>query len=224
MGELAGKFRPDGTPKPFPGCSLACILDSLMPQHALLGWVQQVARGEFFGSRLRFLPHETFHVTIFDLLCDQRRTADRWSSKVPLSSPLHQAEALLSLWLDDVQPPRRMRFRFGGLGPVQTRLQLLLDPADQATRRALASFRAAASEATGIRHERHDDYRCHVTLAYLLQPLSRQDKQDFLHFTAEIEQRLEATFGQLRLGPPQLVRFDDMLDFAQPGRRSDQLH
>ena len=213
------KFHADGSVRRFPGCSVVCRLSPLMPQYARLEWVQAYSSDEFFAKKLAYLPPESFHMTVFDLICDQRRVPEHWSDRVGLDAPLKEVEATLTRAIDALEfPTRRFRMRFGGLGPFHTTLHVLLDPADWATRKALASFRDEISQVTGVRHPNHDDYRFHVSLAYLLRPLSTQDKSDYLSFTAETEARLEAVLSTLRLGQPELVLFDDMHDFVKPGR------
>lgn len=214
------KYHPDGTVRRFPGCSIVCRLSPLMPQYARLEWVQAYSKDEFFAKKLAFLPPDSFHMTVFDLICDQRRVPDSWSDSIALDAPLAEAEATITAALEELDiPTRRFRMRFGGLGPFHTTLHVLLDPADWATRKALASFREEIFRVTGVRHATHDDYRFHVSLAYLLRPLSTQDKSDFLSFTAEVEARLESVFSILRLGQPELVLFDDMHDFVHAPRR-----
>ena len=214
------KFRADGAVRRFPGCSIVCRLSPLMPQFARLEWVQAYSRDEFFAKKLAYLPPDSFHMTVFDLVCDQRRVPENWSDRIPLDAPLDQAEATITRALQSLDfPTRRFRMRFGGLGPFHTTLHLLLDPADWATRKALAGFREEISRVTGVRHPTHDGYRFHLSLAYLLRPLSPQDKSDFLSYTAEIEARLEAVFSTLRLGRPELVLFEDMYDFVEPPGR-----
>lgn len=214
------KFHADGAVRRFPGCSIVCRLSPLMPQFARLEWVQAYSRDEFFAKKLAFLPPDSFHMTVFDLICDQRRVPENWSEMIPLDAPLNEVESTITLALESLEfPRRRLRMRFGGLGPFHTTLHVLLDPADWATRKALAGLREEISRVTGVRHPTHDGYRFHVSLAYLLQPLSTQDKSDFLSYTAEIESRLEAVFSTLRLGQPELVLFEDMHDFVEPPRR-----
>ena len=214
------KYHADGTVRRFPGCSIVCRLSPLMPQYARLEWVQTYSRDEFFAKKLAYLPPDSFHMTVFDLVCDQRRVPENWSDSIPLDTPLEEVEATICTALESLEfPTRRFNMKFGGLGPFHTTLHVLLDPADWATRKALASFREEISRVTGMRHPTHDDYRFHVSLAYLLRPLSKQDKSDYLSYTAEIGARLEAVFSTLRLGQPELVLFEDMHDFVVPDRR-----
>ncbi len=213
------KYHADGTVRRFPGCSVVCRLAPLMPQFARLEWVQAYSRDEFFAKKLAYLPPDSFHMTIFDLVCDERRVPEAWSDRLALDAPLPEVEAALAEALESVEfPTRRFRMRFGGLGPFHTTLHVLLDPADWATRRALAALREEISRVTGVRHPNHDSYRFHVSLAYLLQPLSAQDKRDYLSYTAEVESRLEVVFSTLRLLEPELTFFDDMHDFREPAR------
>lgn len=210
------KFHQSGQVRRFPGCSVVCHLSSLMPQYARLEWVQAYSRQEFFSKKLAYLPAPSFHMTVFDMICDQRREAPQWSSLIPLDAPLADTREELTRSVQQLEFPRRLRMRFAGLGPFETTLHVLLDPADWATRKALNTLREELARVTGIRHPNHHGYRFHVSLAYLLQPLSKQDKHDYLAFTAEVETRLEAVFSTLRLGPPELVLFEDMHDFVKP--------
>jgi hypothetical protein len=210
------KFHRDGSARSFPGSSLVSALEPASSQVRLLQQVQRACRAERFGDRFTYLPTDSFHVTAFDLICDQVREAPHWSARLPLDTPLAETDRAIQGWLRDVEPwPDRLAMRFDRLGPVQTTLHAQLEPADPATADALASFRDRVAEATGVRHPTHDHYRFHVSLAYLLVDLEPEEQRAWERFRARIDADLQRRFDGLTLPSPRLVFFDTMCAFPE---------
>jgi len=166
------------------------------------------------------LPASSHHMTVFDLVCDEVRRPERWSSRLPLDADLERADTSFGRWLAGVEPwPDALRMRFDDVGPSDVTFHLRISPGDDATAAALAAFRGAVSAATGVRHPVHDRYRFHISLAYQLRWMDGGERRAFDAFVRGVEDELAGGFGELLLGPPQLVLFDDMFDFptTRPG-------
>ena len=211
---IGTKFHADGTFRTFRGNSVVCPIDLDAPQVELLRGVQRRSREQPFGPLLAQLPPESFHMTAFDLVCEQVREPAKWTSELPLDEPLEQADA----WMAEQLRPLRLwaadlTVRFERIGPIHTTLHAVVVPADAATRDALSAFREAAAEATGVRHPNHDHYAFHVSLAYLLYEMTDDEQRAFDRFATGEAERLRGSFGELRLGFPELVFFDTMAEF-----------
>jgi len=211
---IGTKFHAGGTFRTFRGNSIVCPMDPAAPQVELLRDVQRRSHEQPFGPLLADLPPASFHMTAFDLVCEQVREPARWSPHLPLDAPLGQVDAWLAERLRSLSPwPDEPTVRFARFGPIRTTLHAVVVPADQATRDGLSAFREAVAQITGVRHPNHDHYTFHVSLAYLLFEMTSDEKCAFERFAADEEERLRASFGELRLGSPELVFFDTMAEF-----------
>lgn len=207
------KFDRDGGARPFPGISVICFLEPGAPQREVLLDLQAAARRAPFGRGLACLPPESFHMTVADLMVDQERSPEHWSSKLEPDAPFESVRSAVEAWLDGLLPAEGFRMDFSELGARTATLAPLLKPADEGTRERLAALRDRIAERTGVRHPGHDAYRFHVSAAYILEGFDRDDPA-FRVFLKEWDDALARSFGTLRTGPPKLVYFPDMLSYA----------
>jgi len=212
------KFHAGGSVRRFPGSSIVCAVgqDSTLADE--LEWIQRASEARSFGPKLAQLPRSSFHMTAVDLICDEVRTPEHWSSHLPLDTPLDEVDRWMQLRCSGVVFPAPPRMRVARLGPPDTTVHLQLDPADDTTAEALQTFRDRIAEVTGVRHRVHDVYRFHISLSYALEVFDAADRAAFQAFGDEVMQRLGRTLGEVQLGEPQLVFFPDMGSF--PTRRS----
>lgn len=211
--EVGRKFHADGTVRRFPGNTIICPVGPDAPQYDEICAVQTRALARRFGPKLAPLPPSSFHVTVFDGLCDEERVPEHWSSRIPLDAPLEETDRLLSEWLAPLRGPERLNMELAGLGSFEVGLNLELRPADEVSAAGLADFREAVARATGIRHPGFERYAFHLSLAYLLYELDGEELADYRELAAETEARLAQSFGVLELGRPQLTFFEDMFAF-----------
>lgn len=210
------KYDADGAVRSFPGSSIVSMLDPAASQVPLLAGVQESCQAEPFGDLFAYLPVPSFHMTAFDLVCDQVRVADHWSRNLPLDASLEETDVVLAQRLEDVADwPDRLVMRYDRLGPVQTTAHVQVEPADRDTADALARFRGEVARVTGIRHPNHDHYCFHVSLAYLLVDLEPAEQRAWDRFSHRIDEELRRSFGSLILPSPRLVFFDTMHAFPE---------
>jgi len=207
------KFDEEGVARRFPGLSVVAALGPEQRQFELLVDLQERARRAAFGPKLSFLPPSSFHMTVFDLICDQVRELEHWSSELALDAPLHEVDTWMHGQVMAVAEWPMPRMRFAEMGPLGVSFHAVLEPEDAATAAALARFREAVSKATGVRHPNHDRYRFHVTLAYRMEAFDEADIAALAAFCADTDGRLGESFGSLQLPKPELTFFDDMCSF-----------
>ena len=92
-----------------------------------------------------------------------------------------------------------------------------LEPATPETRSALSEYRDAVADVTGVHRPDHDEYVFHVGLAYRVGPLTPDESDDLAAVLAAAHDTLD-TDDTFMLPAPELVFFDDMLEF-RPGSR-----
>lgn len=107
--------------------------------------------------------------------------------------------------------PIRMRFR--GIRVNEEDFRVLLSPADEAQMQLICRFRDAAADAIGLRLPGHDDYTCHITLAYTRVVPEGEAAAKLRALTAEMES-LIGKQPVFETTPPYMAYYDNMLAFS----------
>lgn len=211
----ASKFAPDGTARLFPGNTIISFVPSGSPEAHLLEQASGILR-DALAADFVTLPPSSWHMTVFELLCDQVRDVAHWSRFLDLDAPLHIVDEFFAERVSTVVAPRQINMRFGRIFAGEHAFGVQIEPEDSATATALSEYREALSEATGIRFPNHDSYQFHLTLAYAL---SRPDQERQQQIDAAVERTDRALDGaRFAMPQPVLTFFSDMTDFAVDAR------
>jgi hypothetical protein len=89
-----------------------------------------------------------------------------------------------------------------------------LEPVCDDDRKKLKQFRDQVSEVTKFRSQNHDSYQFHITLAYILDHMTPDEKAEIGQFALQAQEDLSQNFGTWSTGPPKLTFFKDMLEFV----------
>jgi len=214
-----GKFHADGSLRAFPGCSIVCALPTAAPLFPALVGLQDRSRLESFSAKLALLPPASFHVTISDLVCEQRREPEVWSTRLALDAPLAEIDRALGDLLAPVHLPAKIQMRVTGLAGPGVTLHATLEPAAESVEAELRTLRDEISRRTGIEHPNHDRYAFHLSLAYRLAELDPAEQRALDRFVAGESARLVADACRVVLPRPYLALFPDMFSF--PSVRDD---
>lgn len=90
------KFNPDGTAKGFAGNTIISLLSDDCAEFTLVKDVVEEIRAAA-EPNFSFLPPASWHMTVFELLCDQVRDRGNWSRFIPTDQPLETTD----LFFDD---------------------------------------------------------------------------------------------------------------------------
>ncbi|NLN27118.1 MAG: DUF1868 domain-containing protein [Firmicutes bacterium] len=204
------KFHPDGSLRYFPGNTIVSHTEGIEPLHSQLIWVQERYNELSFASRkLAFLPPSSFHMTFFELLCDQVRTPEYWSSKLPLDAPLEETDRFFAEVLKDFEFPDQIHMFVYDLNLTTLRLC----PVTLEHEALLRAKRDELAELTGIRQPNHNRYRFHITLCYNIIKLTEEEKAEFEEFRMRMLPEVRRRIGTFTLGRPEYVVFSDMGEF-----------
>jgi len=212
------KFNADGSLRPFPGNTVICFLnDPASNVYQRCVWVQKQLEAQPFGHKFTLLPPSSLHMTVIQLLCDQDRNPEQWSSKLPLDAPLAATDDFFINVVPAVPAPANFRMQYVKLNAWGGSVSIQLAPTDEATRQALATYRHAVAEAAGLHLS--DTYFFHISLAYCVRGLTEAEVTQVDDFTAMMDNELSNTFGIVDTGAPQLTFFDDMFRFVPVDER-----
>lgn len=149
-------------------------------------------------------------MTLFDLVCDQVRTPEHWTAKLDLDTPLPEVDRCFADLLKDYPFPTRINMALADFSPTGLQLR----PATDAEANLLTQVRNELSILTGVRHPNHDRYIFHITVAYVLQELTQEEKDEFAAFRLKLLEEWSKPLRTFTLGRPLYVLFEDMGEFA----------
>jgi hypothetical protein len=213
------KFHSDGSVRVFPGNTVICFVDSRVHAsvYAACLRARDALMGMSCGAKLAFLPPESYHMTVFGLLCDEDRAPRSWSRLIPRDASIDEADRFMLTAFAGLKTPPPFRMRYAGMQEPTSAIEL--EPADLETERSLRGYRDAISRATGVRAADHDTYRFHISLAYKLAVLDEPEASEVAAAYAAIDTYMKGAFGVFETAPPQLTFFEDMFEFVRADER-----
>lgn len=212
------KFHADGSVRSYPGNTIICFIDferhKVVYERSL--WVQNELQKMPWRQKFTLLPPSSFHMTVMDLLVDQVRTPVRWSSKIPLSATLEEADAFFLRTVPTVPTPERLRMRFTG---IRKPAMIELEPADKGTEAAIWAYRNQIAEVTGVRTPEHELYKFHVSTAYPIVHLTPEEESEYETMLNRLGQIIREADEIYETERPQLTFFDNMFRFVPEHER-----
>lgn len=207
------KFNEDGSARLFPGNTVLCPVTPASDTMEILKQFHAAILQELWHRYYAMLPPSSFHMTVFDLVCDQVRKPENWTTLLPLDAPLEAVDAFVQQqWQSAPSAPQPSvvvgRLEIGDY--ITLRLRPLNDPANQ----LLRQYRDTLSAVFGIRQPNHTEYFFHLTYAYGITALDEREKEIIADFVQHWEPLLQQQLAVLELLPPQLCFFQDMTHFA----------
>jgi len=217
-GRTGKKFSEDGRVLGFLGNTIICRIHPQSRQYHLLVQISQQFKAQSRAKKFFFLPPSSYHMTVFEGVCDQVRQPERWTAKLPLDAPLEEVDRFMMEAWKGVEQPMKIEMGYFKMKTGST-LGVELLPSTPDIEREVRAFRDACSAAFGIKQPDHAAYKFHVTIAYRVTRLSWLDQALVQLAGWAAHQNLQNQFGLLTLGAPELAFFADMTHFA-PTRQS----
>ena len=213
-GGIPDKFDPDGKAQPFPGNTIVCHLSPSSPLYASLLGLYAKMEASPLSRFYTLLPPASWHMTVFEGVCDKVRRPAYWPADLAIDAPLEECTALFEQRLGAFDlacaPPYRMKIT--GLDQPFVGIGLHIEPQTDEEGVRLRRLRDRLADALGIRHPVHDEYGLHLSMAYLIRfPSDEESKALEDLFTGHIKDM--AT--DFELGAPEFCTFDDMFAFKR---------
>ena len=207
------KFHEDGRAREFIGNTIISLVPEESNTMVVLKELRKAVLQTNWHQKMAMLPPSSFHMTVFDLVCDQVRDTAHWSSLCALDAPMGEVDAVFErVWNTlPTAPTFRMAFDYLDIGDYIT---VRLKPADDDANAVIRRYRNQLSEVYGIRQPNHDSYFFHISLAYAVRKMSKQDLGASAGLIASWKDRLERELAHIDLQPANLVFFDDMSNYA----------
>ena len=196
-----GKFATDGHVQPWAGNTFVCHVLPDSAAHDAIREMQEEVKMSSFARFFTFLPPSSFHMTILGGMSPgfEPRGPRRDTVSAEL---LGRVEGLRF----PATRQARVADLFCGHSLTMTGTASDGDAPFRAERDALRA-------ATGINPADYDDHVFHITLAYLVDWLTRPTAEALVAFSAELTERYRAPLKDIQLGPVEFCNFETMHHF-----------
>jgi hypothetical protein len=214
---IGSKFFPDGQVRAYPGNTVLCHVAGIPPLierlDKLYHWLLDAGEAQIYT----LLPPSSWHMTVFDGVCDGNRNGERWPGDLARNAPLPEINQTFEARLKAGRfgPGLSFAMRVRRLRPLMNVIAIELEPADKGEERAIRALRQRIAATLSFDCSAPDTYTFHITLAYFLRFPDASEKARLESLmTAEI-QDMAKSLDPFRVGPPEFCRFNDMFAFSR---------
>jgi hypothetical protein len=206
-----GKFDNDGNPLHWPGCTIICPIQENSLVSSLLAEVQENFKEIAPNKKYTFLPQSSFHMTLFDCCNVSTFKTSYWPDSIQDTQNYLEIANILSDRLKNYQFPNSLAVRlnkfFGGFST-------LLTPYSSKDEEILRNCRDDLSNLLGIKFENHLRYTFHITLAYILEPLTLEEVSRLIGLEKKMNKKFKNEIPLINLPQPEICVFNDMYKFT----------
>ena len=206
-----GKFDNDGNPLHWPGCTIIYPIQENSLVSSLLAEVQENFKEIAPNRKYTFLPQSSFHMTLFDCCNVSTFKTSYWPDSIQDTQNYLEIANILSDRLKNYQFPNSLAVRlnkfFGGFST-------LLTPYSSKDEEILRNCRDDLSNLLGIKFENHLRYTFHITLAYILEPLTLEEVSRLIDLEKKMDKKFKNEIPLINLPQPEICVFNDMYKFT----------
>ena len=206
-----GKFDNDGNPLHWPGCTIICPIQENSLVSSLLAEVQENFKEIAPNRKYTFLPQSSFHMTLFDCCNVSTFKTSYWPDNIQDTQNYLEIANILSDRLKNYQFPNPLAVKlnkfFGGFST-------LLTPYTSKDEEILRNCRDDLSNLLGIKFENHLRYTFHITLAYILEPLTLEEVSRLIGLEKKMNKKFKNEIPLINLPQPEICVFNDMYKFT----------
>lgn len=210
------KFYKDGSIRYYPGITTVChIRPEQHPQYQMLVDIHSRAQQLPFAHKRGFLPPSSLHMTVFDMLCEERRGAENWTG----FDESRQEHIVRLVWLfkdklKELSQYKKFVMVYNYLECIaDDGLTLRVVPKDEEYNKLIRGFRDEFADVMKIKHPKHDEYSFHISMNYPIQIINEEEAQQFKEFGLEMDQLYKEQFGELVLDNIDYCVFHNMYHF-----------
>jgi len=209
---VPSKFDPSGNVQPFRGNTIIAHLSPSSEVYASMLVLHKKLREHRLSHLYTLLPPSSWHMTIFEGVCDQVRKPGFWPSDLALDAPFEECDELftkkLSTFNLQCDPPYLMSVT--GWSSLKSGMGVSVELRTTEESKRLRGLRDRLANLLKIQHGDHATYDLHLSLAYLLRHLT--DEQ-IAELTALFMDHLKDMPKEFELGAPEFCKFDDMFAY-----------
>ena len=204
------KFDDKGNPLPYPGCTIICNIPLNTPlSDQIISFQKNLEK--FNPEKTYFyLPSSSFHMTLFDCCNLNTKNTKYWPTDIDPDMDYKDIAIELNKRIQNYIFPEELNLKlkmfFGGYS-------IVLEPFSEKDEKILRNCRDELSSLLKIKFENHQRYTFHITLAYILRELNKNEIKSLIEFNKQLSFDFSKKFPKITLTKPEMCTFEDMLEF-----------
>ncbi|MBE6596416.1 MAG: DUF1868 domain-containing protein [Ruminococcaceae bacterium] len=210
---IGKKFYEDGSVRRYPGNTIIANIPRDSEAQRIMVELKRMVIDSGLGDNYIFLPEDSYHMTVIRGVNDQVRREGFWPDTLAKDSSMSEVDDHIVSAVESVGMLGRVRMRFSEMYHGGSALVALLEPYDSDEERKLRGFRNAVAEAIGLFLPKHDEYKYHVSLAYIRIVPEGDDRVRLDDLMGRMNELLR-TQSAFETEEPFVAFYDDMLRFS----------
>ena len=204
------KFDDKGNPLPYPGCTIICNIPlNTHLSDQIISFQKNIEK--FNPEKTYFyLPSSSFHMTLFDCCNLNTKNTKYWPTDIDPDMDYKDIAIELNKRIQNYIFPEELNLKlkmfFGGYS-------IVLEPFSEKDEKILRNCRDELSSLLKIKFENHQRYTFHITLAYILRELNKNEIKSLIEFNKQLSFDFRKKFPKITLKKPEMCTFEDMLEF-----------
>ena len=204
------KFDDKGNPLPYPGCTIICNIPlNTYLSDQIISYQKKIEK--FNPEKTYFyLPSSSFHMTLFDCCNLNTKNTKYWPTDIDPDMDYKDIAIELNKRIQNYIFPEELNLKlkmfFGGYS-------IVLEPFSEKDEKILRNCRDELSSLLKIKFENHQRYTFHITLAYILRELNKNEIKSLIEFNKQLSFDFSKKFPKITLTKPEMCTFEDMLEF-----------
>ncbi len=207
------KFDTAGDVLPYAGNTFICHVPHASPAHDALTEASLALQAGPVAGAFSYLPPSSFHMTVFEGVCDADRNGDtdRWPVGISRDASVPEISHGFETACQTLVLPKAQHIRPTGIfGGFSVAISGETPEAEESLRRTRRLLR----DATGIQRADFEAYDFHITLSYPLRWLTEGEAMAVVDLSDRVLTRLLEQVPHITLGPVEFCTFDDMHAFS----------
>ena len=204
------KFDGKGNPLPFPGCTIICNIPLNTHLSDQIISFQKIIEKFNPEKTYFYLPSSSFHMTLFDCCNLNTKNTKYWPTDIDPDMDYKDIAIELNRRIQNCIFPEELNLKlkmfFGGYS-------IVLEPFSEKDEKILRNCRDELSSLLKIKFENHQRYTFHITLAYILRELNKNEIKSLIEFNKQLSFDFSKKFPKITLTKPEMCTFEDMLEF-----------
>jgi hypothetical protein len=202
------KFHADKTYKYFPGVAIIHFISNPRIKYLLSKMSKEMKDSTLFNKYV-FLPEESYHSTISDLLTYNDLSTNPTFKSFPLKeeSKFSVIDKFVLQQMQNSTFNLNINMRISEITDRKVRIE----PKTEEDKRKLDKFRFKV--ANGINIPFDDSYQFHISLTYQLFHRTESEKNQIGNFLNNLNEKYLNSFGSFNIDIVDLVIFDSMKEF-----------
>tara|TARA_Y100000590_G_C15497138_1_gene930110 strand:+ start:132 stop:851 length:720 start_codon:yes stop_codon:yes gene_type:complete len=204
------KFDNKGKPLPFSGCTIICNIPINTDLSKEITNFQKKIENFNPKQAYFYLPPSSFHMTLFDCCNVNTENTKYWPENIDQNLNYNQIAIELNKRIENFVFPSELNMKlkkfYGGYS-------IVLEPFSEKDEKILRDCRDELSKLLKIKFENHQRYTFHITLAYILRELRKDEINKLLEFNKKLFLKFKKKFPKIILKKSEMSTFKNMLEF-----------